>query len=205
MIYFFENYGEFSAENFLNFLPQNRIKKYEKLKQKRDKENCVIAYILLRKALRDFGIKSFEIETDKNGKPYLKGNENICFNISHTSGGVAVVAAESPVGVDIQDILPLKQSVIDRCFSESEKALITASASPEKEFTRLWTLKESAVKFDGSGIANLKNFSFETNEKSFEKFGKKFTTFERKNLFISVCGLRDFSEIKIIENLEEIL
>ncbi len=205
MIYFFENYDGFSDEKFLNFLPQNRREKYNKLRQKRDKENCVISYLLLKKALRDFGVENFEIETDENGKPFLKRNSEIYFNISHTRSGVAVVADKSPVGIDIQDILPVKQSVIERCFSDEEKLLIKASASPEKEFTRLWTLKESAVKSDGAGIAKLKDFCFEKSEKAFEKFGKIFKTFERKNLFISVCGLRDFSDIIEIKNLEEIL
>ncbi len=205
MIYFFENYDGFCAENFLNFLPKNRLEKYEKLKQKRDKENCVISYLLLKKALLNFGIENFEIETDENGKPFLKNNNEIFFNISHTRSGVAVVADKSPVGIDIQDILPVKQSVLERCFSDGENELIRSSASPERDFTRLWALKESAVKFDGTGIVRLKDFSFEKSEKAFEKYGKFFTTLERKNFFISVCGLRNFSEIIEIKNSEEIL
>lgn len=205
MIYFFENYDEFSAEKFLKFLSQNRREKFEKLKQKRDKENCVISYLLLKKSLADFGIRNFEIEIGENGKPFLKNHKNIFFNISHTSSGVAVVADKSPVGIDIQDILPVKKGVLERCFSEEETEMILKCNSPEKEFTRLWTLKESAVKCNGETVAFFKNYCFETDEKTFENFGKKFTTFERKNLLISVCGSREFSEIKEIKNLEEIL
>ena len=51
MIYFFENYDGFSCEKYLDFLDDNRREKYERLKQNRDKENCVISYILLKKAL----------------------------------------------------------------------------------------------------------------------------------------------------------
>lgn len=205
MIYFFENYDEFFCEKFLSFLPQNRREKFEKLKQKKDKENCVVSYLLLRKALRDFGPENFEIEIRENGKPFLKNNENVFFNISHTDGGVAVAVDKNPVGIDIQDILPLREGVIERCFSEEEKELVFKSEHPEKEFTRLWTLKESAVKCNGETVANLKNYCFENNKKSFEKFDKKFTTFERKNLLISVCGSREFSGIKEIRNLEEVL
>lgn len=205
MIYFFENYDGFSCEKFLDFLSENRRKKYEKLKQKRDKENCVISYLLLRKALKDFGTENFETEISENGKPFLKDSKNIFFNISHTDGGVAVVADENPVGIDIQDILPVKNGVIERCFSAKEKETIFKSNSPENEFTRLWTLKESAVKFSGETVADLKKYCFETSEKTFEKFGRIFTTFERKNLFVSVCGMREFSEIKEIKSLEEIL
>ncbi len=205
MIYFFENYDDFCAEKFLKFLPQERIKKYENLKQKRDKENCIIAYILLKKALRDYGIENFEICAEENGKPFLKNIDNLFFSISHTGSGVAVVADKDIVGVDVQDILPVKERVLNRSFSDGEKMLIKNSQTPDREFTRLWTLKESAVKFDGKGIVNLKSFCFENEEKSFAKFGKVFTTFERKNLFISVCGLREFFEIIEIKKLEEIL
>lgn len=204
MIYFFDDYENFSAENFLNFLPQNRREKFEKLRLKRDKENCVVSYLLLKKALKNFGIENFEYEIGENGKPFLKGNENIFFNISHSASGVAVVADEKPVGIDVQDILDVKSGVIERCFSEIEKERIFSSAKPEKEFTRLWTLKESAVKCNCETVAFLKNYCFDSDEKTFEKYGKIFTTSERKNLFISVCGEKEFFEIIEIKT-EELL
>ncbi|MBQ5592066.1 MAG: 4'-phosphopantetheinyl transferase superfamily protein [Clostridia bacterium] len=205
MIYFFENYDDFSAEKFLGFLPAYRREKFEKLKQKRDKENCVASYLLFKKALADFGVEDFEIEIKENGKPFLKNNKNIFFNISHTDGGVAVVADKRPVGIDIQDILTVREGVIERCFSADEKDIISKSNSPEREFTRLWTLKESAVKCNAETLAELKNYCFENSEKTFEKYDKTFTTFERKNLFVSVCGGREFSLIKEINSLEEFL
>lgn len=205
MVYFFENYDGFSCEKYLSFLSPDRRAKYERLRQKRDKENCVISYLLLRKALSDYGITDFETETGKNGKPFLKTDKAIYFNISHTGGGVAVVADEKPVGIDIQDILPVRNGIIERCFSDEEKNAVLNSASPEREFTRLWTLKEGAVKYSGETVASLKNFCFADSGKAFEKYGRKFTTLERENLFISVCGERFFLQIKEIKSLEEII
>lgn len=205
MVYFFENYDGFSCEKYLDFLSPDRSEKYERLKQKRDKENCVISFLLLRKALSDYGINSFETETGENGKPFIKGNNNIHFNISHTGGGVAVAVDNSPVGIDIQDILPVRDGVIERCFSDGEKQIVLKSNSPDRSFTRLWTLKESAIKCNSETVASLKNYCFENTADTFEMYGRKFTTFERKNLFISVCGDRDFSEIKEIRNMEEII
>ena len=204
MIYFFDDYENFSAENFLGFLPEKRREKYEKTRQKRDKENCVVSYLLLKKALKKFGIENFEIVVGKNGKPFLKDCKNVFFNISHTSSGVAVAVDEKPVGIDIQDILEVKPKVMERCFSEGEKERILSSANPGKEFTKLWTLKESAVKCNSETVAFLTNYCFESEEKTFEKYEKTFTVFERKNLFISVCGARDFSEIIEIKT-EELL
>ena len=204
MIYFFDDYENFSAEKFSAFLPVNRREKFEKLRLKRDKENCVISHLLLKKALQNFGIESFETDIGKNGKPFLRDNENIFFNISHTFSGVAVAVGKKPIGVDIQDILDVKNGVIERCFSEKEKEMIFSSDTPEKEFTRLWTLKESAVKCNSETVASLKKYCFEDTKKTFRKYDKFFTTFEKKNLFISVCGEKEFFEIIEIKT-EELL
>ena len=204
MIYFFDDYENFSSEKFTDFLSENRREKFEKLKLKRDKENCVISYLLLKKALKDFGVEEFEIYIGENGKPFLKGNAEIFFNMSHTESGVAVVADKNPVGIDVQDILPVRNGVVERCFSEKEKEILSSSPAPEKEFTRLWTLKESIIKCNGETVANLKKYCFDECKKSFIKYEKNFTSFERKNLFISVCGEKEF--LKIIEiKTEELL
>lgn len=205
MIYFFENYNEFSAEKFIDFLPENRRKKLDSIKLKRDRENCIVSYLLLRKALRNYSIENFEIAIGENGKPYLEHYNNIFFNISHTNSGVAVVVDENPVGIDVQDILRVRESVMDRCFSDDEKEKVHCSSEPERVFTRLWTLKESAVKCNAETVAFLKNYCFDSDEKSFKNFGKIFTVFERKNLFISACGSRDFLQIIECKTKEEIL
>ncbi len=204
MIYFFENYDGFSCEKYLAYLPAERREKYERLKLRRDKENCVIAYILLRKALSDYGIYEPEFTMNENGKPFLK-NSNIHFSISHTNSGVVVLAFPGPVGIDIQDIQPVRDGVMKRCFSDEEKEWVIGQRSPQRAFTRLWTLKESIVKCNGETVASLGNYCFEKPRKAMKKYDKIFTTHERKNLFISVCGDKIFSEIKEIENLEEIL
>lgn len=202
MIYFFDNYSSLDVENLKSFLPKKRAEKLEKLKQKRDKENCLASYLLLKIALKDFGINSFIVDEDENGKPFLRGNE-CYFNISHCKCGIAVAVSKFPVGIDIQDVVPYKSGVAKRVFSEAEIAFVKASVNPDREFTRLWTLKEAAVKCDGRGIKILNDFSFENCEEKFEKYDKKFFTTAKENLYISVCGSEDFSEIKTIKNLED--
>ena len=205
MIYFFDNYEAFSAEELADLLPAQRRAKFGKLKKKRDRENCVISYLLLKKALKKYGIGTFETAVGENGKPYLADGSDVFFNISHSDSGVAVVVDTAPVGIDIQDIVPVRDGVIERCFSQAEKDIISASPAPEREFTKLWTLKESAVKYHGETVASLKKYSFEENKSIFTKYEKTFTVHERKNLFISVCGERDFSDIIQVTTKEELL
>lgn len=198
MIYFFDDYENFCTENFLKILPENRIEKYNRLKRKTDRDNCVAAYLLLRYALRENGIDSFETEVGANGKPFLK-SEKLFFNISHCAEGVAVVIDTAPVGIDVQEIGGFNEKVAKRFFNESENKKINASPDKAKAFTRIWTLKESAIKCEGKSLADLGEFSFGVYENFFEKYEKKFSCLSEKNVLISVCGDRYFDKIKNVK------
>lgn len=198
MIYFFDDYENFCAEKFLEFLPEKRIEKYNRLKRKTDRDNCVAAYLLLRYALRENGIDSFETEVGANGKPFLK-NKKLSFNISHCAEGVAAAVDAEPIGIDVQEIGNYNERVAKRFFTDGERKKINASPDKAKAFTRIWTLKESAIKNEGKALVNLDEFSFENYEKFFEKYEKKFSCLSEKNVFISVCGSKYFDEIKIVK------
>lgn len=198
MIYFFDDYENFCAEKFLKILPENRIEKYNRLKRNSDRDNCVVAYLLLRYALRENGIDSFETEVGENGKPFLK-SEKLFFNISHCAEGVAVVVDTEPIGIDVQEIGGFNEKVAKRFFNESENKKINASPDKAKAFTRIWTLKESAIKCEGKSLADLGEFSFGDYENFFEKYGKKFSCLSEKNVLISVCGNRYFDKIKNVK------
>lgn len=199
MIYFFDDYENFCAEKFLKILPENRIEKYNRLKRNSDRDNCVVAYLLLRHALRENGIDSFETEVGANGKPFLK-SEKLFFNISHCAEGVAVVVDTEPVGIDVQEIGGFNEKVAKRFFNESENKKINASPDKAKAFTRIWTLKESAIKCEGKSLANLGEFSFGDYENFFEKYEKKFSCLSERNVLISVCGNRYFDKIKNVKS-----
>lgn len=198
MIYFFDDYENFCAEKFLKILPENRIEKYNRLKRNSDRDNCVVAYLLLRYALRENGIDSFETEVGENGKPFLK-SEKLFFNISHCAEGVAVVVDTEPVGIDVQEIGGFNEKVAKRFFNESENKKINASPDKAKAFTRIWTLKESAIKCEGKSLANLGELSFGDYENFFEKYEKKFSCLSERNVLISVCGNRYFDKIKNVK------
>lgn len=198
MIYFFDDYENFCAEKFLKILPENRIEKYNRLKRKSDRDNCVVAYLLLRYALRENRIDSFETEVGANGKPFLK-SEKLFFNISHCAEGVAVVVDTEPIGIDVQEIGGFNEKVAKRFFNESENKKINASPDKAKAFTRIWTLKESAIKCEGKSLADLGEFSFGDYENFFEKYEKKFSCLSGKNVLISVCGNRYFDKIKNVK------
>jgi phosphopantetheine--protein transferase-like protein len=201
MIYFFDSYDNFDAENFLNFLPEERVKKFQKLRPIRDKENCIFSYVILKNALKnEFGIDTFELQYSENGKPELI-NCKAHFNLSHSKSGIVVAVNDAPIGVDVQEIVPYNESVMKRVFTPNEINMVLKSSNKDRTFTRLWTLKESALKYDAKSLINLSDYEFDSEDKHFKKYGKNFSTFEIKNLIVTVCADKDFFEIKTVEAL----
>lgn len=93
-----------------------------------------------------------EFSYNEHGKPFLKGGDYF-FSVSHSGDYVAFAGAASPVGVDIQTVECADYRMAERFFAKEEYAEICASPSPEREFFRIWTLKEAYVKMLGTGMA----------------------------------------------------
>ncbi len=116
------------------------------------------AYELLFGAAEKYhGIKASEkdILIAEKGKPYF-AEIPISFSISHCKG-LAVCAVcsadEGEVGVDCERLRSFRAAVSGRVFTESERALINSSSNKEQCAVTLWTLKESYVKYTGTGLA----------------------------------------------------
>lgn len=90
-----------------------------------------------------------EILKDGMGKPYLQGNP-FYFNVSHSGEYLALAISKDPVGIDIQKIKPVKEGMYQKVVRPEEMPLI--GANRERDFIRLWTLKESFVKAEGKGL-----------------------------------------------------
>ena len=84
------------------------------------------------------------------GAPYLENGPY--FSISHCKQGIAVAVSEIPIGIDIEAIRPLNESLVRKTMNSQEQTRIFSSAHPEVEFIRLWTQKEAYVKMQGTGI-----------------------------------------------------
>ena len=137
-------------------MPDFRKEKIDALKPEKSKLLSLGAGMLLDKAMKDAGIDDYEIEFLENEKPRIKGHGDVFFNISH-SGEVAVLGiSDREIGVDVEKIKHFKDSLIDYVFAPQEqdmtKELATAGNDIDKVYTRLWTVKESIMKYSGKGI-----------------------------------------------------
>lgn len=121
-------------------------------------------FIVARASLRIIlgnrvGIPAHELAFGYNafGKPYLTDDAAtpLHFNLSH-SGGFAMLALSDrfPVGIDIEEMKPLKEDVAGYFFSVREQISLRR-LPPDRYlqgFYRCWTRKEALVKGRGDGL-----------------------------------------------------
>lgn len=138
---------------FFYVLPIERREKAMRYRNSIDRNNCVVVYLMLKIALKEcFGITEFTIRYGKCGKPYLAEYPNIFFSISHCVYGCVVAVADELIGVDIQNIVSFSGKVAERVCSQAELEVLEKSQNKEKDFIRMWTIKESYLKMTGEGI-----------------------------------------------------
>jgi 4'-phosphopantetheinyl transferase len=112
------------------------------------------------------------ITRDPLGKPKLEPAvhgelaKRIHFNISHTTGLVAVAVATRPIGIDVEAVKPLDDldGVAAAMFAPSMLEALGNAQQPSEKialFYRFWTLGEAFIKATGRGLAeDLRSFAF---------------------------------------------
>lgn len=142
----------------LALLPAWRREKALQYKHFQGRKECVISFLLLKEAVlnenEDENVDELEFVYGEHGKPALKNNPDIHFNISHCKRAVACVISDKPVGIDIECFGRYKESVARAVLSDAEMASVLQSADPDKVFTELWTKKEALLKYLGTGVGS---------------------------------------------------
>lgn len=143
------------AECF-ELMPESRKNAINRYKSLQDRMRSLGAGILLNSVLAENCPEvplPPEIDFKKDGKPFLAGFDNVHFNLSH-SGTYAVCAFdETPVGIDIERIRPVKAGITERFFSVQEQQFSDAcSKDKAKAFFAVWTRKEAFLKAVGKGL-----------------------------------------------------
>lgn len=111
--------------------------------------------LLKRAVFEEYSINTDEltIEKGEHGKPYFSEREDIFFNISHSGDYVAAAVWDTPIGIDIQIVRPVKEGLIRKLCNDTEKSFIEKSEDKDKAFVTLWALKESYIKAIGKGMS----------------------------------------------------
>ncbi len=148
---------EFIASSY-NHLSLQRLRKLDSLKKSSARVNAAAVYLLLRYALKN----EYNIDTapdfifKKNGKPYLKNNREIFFNLSHSRNSCACIVSDSETAVDIAEFRRVSMNTAKYYCSPTEFAMIESiedQAERDRELIRIWSIKECCSKIDGSGLS----------------------------------------------------
>ena len=152
---------------------EKKREKALRFRHNEDRVRTLVGDILVRVILcRDFNYRNSDIEYGYNefNKPFLKGNSNIHFNISHSKDYVAAVFDDEEAGIDVEEVKEMEyEEIVKRFFTDYEYRWIMGQKKEDRLqcFYKLWTLKESYVKFKGKGMSiSFDSFKFQVDCKN---------------------------------------
>lgn len=100
--------------------------------------------------------KDIAYQKENNNKPFIKGVNDLRFNLSHSNEMALIAVAKGAIGVDIEccERVINQLEIAKRYFTETEYALLCSASSADRKnlFFRIWTLKEAYLKAKGVGL-----------------------------------------------------
>lgn len=154
----------------LNFLLSrvSKLRGEEAIKKRKtlDKIQITVSELLVKFILKEIyqvNIKKLKIFKGKYGKPFA--NTPINFNISHSKNIILAAFSESSeIGIDIEQIREISISSLQKIFLKDEFEYIQCQEGIEQRlsmFYKFWTLKESYLKYLGTGLyRDMNTFGF---------------------------------------------
>lgn len=185
---------------FVEFMPKERIAKFERTVKQEKKIECVISYLFLCSVLKKNNIlkKPGNIDYGKK-RPVitLKENERVYFNISHSNNIIIVGLSHNKIGVDVEQIKDFNLKLAEKICTKKEFFKLLHSFNKKETFYLIWTKKE--------GFCKLKLKSIFFNFKLINSFKlKNSSSFKFKDYLINIncknCKPRKnivFKQIKI--------
>lgn len=175
--------NDFEFEQLKRLLPSiNDFEKLDSFKHIDNKITFILSKLLCHKAVSLF-VESdhFELISNRNGKPMLRDNSNVKFNLSNcTPENITTMIINNygvDVGIDIANVSDHMDN--DHCFdhtlyreilSDIEMDLLSNQPFEDrvKLFALIWSIKESYTKLIGLGLsytslANVSVFSEDTD------------------------------------------
>lgn len=166
--------AEFDA--FFALLDGKKKERLLRYKNIRDRKLSVCAEMLAKKAIAEkFAVLPREviISAKESGQPFCE-NFDIYLSISHSGDYAVCAVSNTPVGIDIQKIVPYNQKTAQKVCSRTELEKIKNS----EDFIKLWTKKEAVLKMQGTGVIGSMKYCLD---------GQKVKTVRFSDYFVSIC------------------
>ncbi len=138
-----------------NISPETR-KRIERFRLEDDKLRCLYGESIVRmKSSKLLGIPQNEIEISRTyyGKPYIRNEQALSYNLSHSGDWIICAFGLSDVGVDIEQMVSDNEEIVRGFFTPQEIRWWNNSNDKIYSFYQLWTMKESFVKYNGMGLS----------------------------------------------------
>lgn len=151
--------GDF--DRYWEMLSAQERERADKFRFERHRRRFVAGRGELRQLLsRYLGLSPREVALGygSDGKPFCTTQppgRRICFNLSHSENSAALaISSGFEVGIDIERIRPIEESVPLEVFSTRERAEFTALPDTERQqvFFESWARKEACMKALGTGF-----------------------------------------------------
>lgn len=141
-------------EDALNRVSEQRKLQTMQYRREKDQRQSVACYLLLQQILHEeYHIEDLPLfDYEGNGKPFLVNHPEIHFNMSHADSVVICGVDTHPIGVDVEMLQNYSPDIVAYTMNEEESKCIATAPDPAIEFCRLWTMKESYLKFTGEGL-----------------------------------------------------
>ncbi len=113
--------------SFISILSRDEIHRYHRYKDKKAQYTFLVSHISLRLILAKYcnlHPKKLEFEIKEHGKPYLKGRDELQFNLSHSIKKACVIISDTEVGIDVECIRNFNYEEIMTFFSDDESLVI---------------------------------------------------------------------------------
>lgn len=166
MLLFLTRIEPFLAETLFEkacgLLEEKRLARVRACKDREEQARSLCAGLLLHYAPDWTAGRPLSYKIGENGKPYNGEPGGLHFSLSHSGAYAALALSENPVGLDIQQLRPVKEPIVGRVLTAREKewldgqpgaAAAGTAIHRQWRFIRLWAVKESFLKLTGQGLA----------------------------------------------------
>ena len=161
-VWLLDNCSSTHTSTFRRILSAEENERAARFRFEPDREQYVQTRGSLRQLLGSYlGIPAAEVafSYSEHGKPSLRPNQNLEFNVSHTKGmAVLGFCRRYRIGVDVERVRTDFQTseIAERFFSEAERTALRAIPVEHRHrmFFRIWTRKEAYIKALGEGLSH---------------------------------------------------
>lgn len=136
-----------------------------------DRIYSMLGEIIARKCIsetRGIPFESIEFHKGSYGKPYVNLEKPLSFNWSHSGDWILFALDSEQVGIDVETVRPVNEMDLASHFFDPQEVIQLEemnSIERKRYFFKLWSLKESYIKWKGTGLSiKLNSFRFIYNE-----------------------------------------